>query len=395
MKVLLLNDMGGSVGGAELKTFNLRERLRARGHDARLLASSVPDGAKKSLADYTCFGTTSRLRAVLRTVNPSAFFLLRKVLTDFRPDFLHVNMFLTELSPFILPLLRHYPTLYHADWYETICPTGVKLLPDGAACTVSAGLACGRNGCVSAMAWPPVMLQLRLWRQWRGAFDLVVATSEAVRQKLVNSGVEPVTVIWNGVPECAPRPSLFAAPTVAFAGRMVREKGIDVLLRAFHTVASKLPDARLILAGNGPELEALKRLAQELGLSGQVDWLGHVPRESLDQHLGGAWVVSVPSRWDEPFGLIAAEAMMRGTAVVASASGGLAEIVVDGRTGFLVTPGDVPPLAQALLRILENRSLAEEMGKAGRDRALTHFSLDVFANRFVDVYEKLCVRSRN
>ena len=102
-----------------------------------------------------------------------------------------------------------------------------------------------------------------------------------------------------------------------------------------------------------------------------------------------AWVQVVPSRWAEPFGMVAAEAMMRGTAVLASASGGLMEIVQNGETGILVPPNDAQPLAAAHLLLLKDRSLAEQMGRLGRKVALERFSEPIFVDRFVAQYEQL------
>jgi hypothetical protein len=134
MKILLVNDMAVPTGGAELMTLTLRQELQARGHDARIFASTALDTSHALFADYTCFGTTSSWRTANRVINMSACWQLGRVLKQFRPDVVHVRMFLTQLSPTILPLLRRVPSLYHATWYETICPTGLKLLPDRSIC---------------------------------------------------------------------------------------------------------------------------------------------------------------------------------------------------------------------------------------------------------------------
>jgi glycosyltransferase involved in cell wall biosynthesis len=101
------------------------------------------------------------------------------------------------------------------------------------------------------------------------------------------------------------------------------------------------------------------------------------------------WVQVVPSRWAEPFGLVAVEAMMRGTAVVASAMGGLCEIVEHGRTGFLVPPNDPHTLAGKLLEVLSDRTKAEAMGALGREVAELKFSLARQSQQFVSVYQQM------
>ena len=244
MKILLVNDYAVPQGGAEILILNLRDALRERGHDARFFASNASEKGSRSLADYTCRGTTSRFRTLLQSANPWASLELRRVLAVFQPDVVHVKMFLTQLSPLILPLLRCVPSLLHVVWYRPICPLGTKLLPDGSSCYSPPGTVCYRTACLPLRDWVPLMFQMKLWRHWRGVFDVIVANSEPVRRRLIAEGIEPVEVVPNGVAQRQPRPPLSGKPTVAFAGRLVREKGVDVLLRAFAKVVQQIHSLR-------------------------------------------------------------------------------------------------------------------------------------------------------
>jgi glycosyltransferase involved in cell wall biosynthesis len=131
------------------------------------------------------------------------------------------------------------------------------------------------------------------------------------------------------------------------------------------------------------------------GLHDNVEFLGHLNHDALAGSLKAAWVQAVPSTWPEPFGMVAIEAMMQGVPVVASAHGGLPEIVDHGVTGFLVPPGDSNQLAQALLRILRHRETAESMGAASYARAFDKFSIEACCDRFVSYYENLIQRRRH
>lgn len=389
MKVLLLNDYGTPTGGAEVMTQAIRDGLRQRGHDARLFTSCArPEGAA-SAADDECFGTLSGARTLLQAANPSAALHLRRVLRRFEPDVVHVTLFLTQLSPLILPVLRDVPSLYYAVWYRAVCPLGTKMLPDGSPCQVRWGAPCYQNGCLPLRDWAPLMAQMTLWRRWRAAFDLFVADSHAVRERLEAEDITPVEVVWHGTPVRPARAALGDAPTAVFAGRLVREKGADVLVRAFAQVQAQIPSARLLVAGDGAERARLETLARQTGVAPSVSMLGHLSREEMRCAFDGAWVQVVPSRWAEPFGIVAAEAMMRGTAVIASDTGGLREVVLDGETGLRVPPDDAEALAAALLRLLGDRHEAERMGRAGRARALAEFTEDHVVDQFVRLYERL------
>ncbi|WP_404788846.1 glycosyltransferase family 4 protein [Altericista sp. CCNU0014] len=390
MKILLLNDYGTPTGGAELQMLSLRQGLRDRGHEVRLFSSRarlVQDSAL--LSDYSCFGSTSRLQVFSQTFNLSAYFSLRRALQEFQPDVVHVRMFMWQLSPLILPLLRTVPCLYQTAVYKAICPMGTKVLPNGLACQSVAGMACLQSGCLTPQSWAVLMLQRRLWLKWRSVFDLVVALSHAMKAQLAAEGIQPIEVVHNGVPWRSLRSDLSDPPTVTYAGRLVPEKGVDVLLRAIAILYAELPTVRLLIAGQGPDETRLRQLAQTLGIESQIVWLGHVSRDCMEEKFESAWVQVVPSSWEEPFGNVTTEAMMRGTAVVASHVGAQPEIIADGITGWLVPPGNVELLAQKLGHILSHQSTAEAMGQAGRQRAIHYFSEDRRTERFLELYQQI------
>ncbi|KPQ36498.1 MAG: Glycosyltransferase [Phormidesmis priestleyi Ana] len=400
MKILLVNDYGGATGGAEIQMLTLRQQLRDRGHDARLFASNAEVVTNSPiLADYICYGTTeSRTQVISQTFNLSAYQTLKRALREFQPDVVHVRMFMWQLSPLILPLLRSYPSLYQTAVYKAICPMGTNILPDGTACRFDPGASCLKSGCFTPQSWIFMMVQRALWNRWKGTFDRVVALSTGMKQTLEAAGMESVSVIYNGVPERPPRPPLSDPPTVGYAGRFSAEKGVETLFRAFAKVSKQVPNAQLKVAGRGVEAVALKVLAQQLGFEDRVVWLGHLSRAELEQQFDSVWVQVVPSLWAEPFGNVTTEAMMRGTAVVASAVGAQPEIVGSaagsvagsGQTaGMLVPPGNVDALTAALLPILQQRSVAEQMGAAGRRRALAEFSETRCLESFLGLYNSL------
>lgn len=252
MKVLLVHDYATETGGAELQMLALRNGLRARGHHVRLFSSNVPLADGTVLADEACSGHLgTRWQAVSQTLNVSAYWRLRRLLRTFRPDVVHVRMFLSQLSPLILPLLQETPAIYHVAWYKAICPRGTKSLRDNSPCAFHAGVACLQNRCVTPQSWVLHMLQMHLWNRWRHVFDRTVGLSHAVRRHWEAAGLGPIDVVYNGIAERPLRPPLADPPTVAFAGRLVPEKGVDVLLRAFARVTQSVPGARLLIVDHG------------------------------------------------------------------------------------------------------------------------------------------------
>ncbi len=389
MKILLVNDYGTPDGGAEIQIYRLRQLLRERGHDARLFTTGIESPGMNNTADYKCTGTKSSFRLLLQTANPWAYFRLKDIIRDFKPDVVHVKMFLTQMSPLILPLLKDIPSVYHVAWYRPICPTGTKMLPDGSRCAFKAGSACYTEGCLPARDWFPLMLQLRLFKSWHNVFGSIMANSEWVRKRLMEQGIEPVEVLRYGIESMGEETRLSEEPTAVFAGRLVKEKGADMLLRAFAKVSAKVPKARLIIAGDGAERANLETLAAKLNLTHNVKFIGYMSQKEMNNALEGAWVQVVPSLWDEPFGIVAIEAMARGTAVIASSSGGLSEIVDDGTDGYLLPPGDAEALSEKLTALLTDKRLAACMSAAAKRAASERFGEDAFLRQLFRIYDSV------
>ena len=381
MRVLLVNDYGGAGGGAEIQVGLLRDGLRERGHDVRVLASSA-DAPHE--AEYVCAGAAGRLRTPLQMANPTVRRAIGRALEEFRPEVVHVRVFLTQLSPLLLAPLRAVPALLHAGWYREVCPKGTKLLPDRSVCELPAGIACLAERCLPPHHWAPMMVQRRLHRAAHDAFDRVIANSENVARRFEEDGFGPVTVLRNGVARRGARPPLTGPPVVAYAGRLTAEKGVDDLVEA---VARCDVRPRLVVAGDGPERAALEALARSRGVD--ATFTGALPRDEVERLLDDAWVQAMPGRWAEPFGNAAAEALMRGTALVASRTTGVAEILTDGEHARLTTPADVDGLAAALGSLLTDRDAAERLGAAGREVALRELTLERSLDRVEALYADL------
>ncbi len=366
---------------------NLRDTLKARGHQALLFTSTARPLPLPILADETCFGTVSPLRRGLQAFNPHAWLRLRQVLKSFQPDVVFVKMFLTQLSPLILPLLRDIPCVLSVINYNLVCPLNTKTLPDGSPCHLPAGTNCRSSGCLPWLGVARDAVQRHLTDL--NVFDHIFTNSSWVAGRLREENVRVDSNVHNGVPLQVQRPPLGDRPIVAYAGRLVPKKGVDVLLCAMAAVHRRLPEARLLILGDGPERARLERLANEFGISKVVDFTGHVDCMSMEKTLASAWVQTVPSLWEEPFGLVCAEGMMRGTAVVASDSGGLTEQLSNGVNGYLVPPGNANSLARALERILTDREHAESLGQSGRKEAIAHFTQEHYVDRVLEIFETL------
>ncbi len=207
----------------------------------------------------------------------------------------------------------------------------------------------------------------------RNGIDTVEYAPDADKSVLAEHGIDP------------------ARPYVIFVGRITRQKGVPVLLRA---AAALDPSAQLVLCAGAADTPALAEEVSSLvaGLQATrsgVIWIPEmVPKPSIIQLLTHALIFVCPSVY-EPLGIVNLEAMACSTAVVASRVGGIPEVVDDGVTGLLVPPDDPASLAQAMNALLRDPGRAQAMGRAGRERAVAEFSWDTVAAQTAALYAEL------
>jgi glycosyltransferase involved in cell wall biosynthesis len=166
------------------------------------------------------------------------------------------------------------------------------------------------------------------------------------------------------------------------------KKGLDVLLRAFAQITQTRGDLRLLLVGDGPLRSEHEGLARSLSLEHRVAFLGWRDRPEVARLLRDCVLFVLPSR-SEPFGLVVAEALASRKAVVASAVGGIAEIIESGRSGLLVEPDDPDALARALLSVLADDTLRESMVEAGYRRVRERFGSEAMGAHYDGVFAAL------
>jgi starch synthase len=234
----------------------------------------------------------------------------------------------------------------------------------------------------------------------------VIAVSDGMRADILTAypdiPAERIHVIRNGIDttEYSPDPGTavlerfgvdLGRPYVIFVGRITRQKGVPVLLRA---ASGLVPEAQLVLCAGAPDTPELLAEVTELvdGLRASrsgVLWIPEMlPKPDVIQLLTHATVFACPSLY-EPLGIVNLEAMACETAVVGSRTGGIPEVVAEGETGLLVPPGEPEPLAEALNALLRDPDRAKAMGQAGRKRAVAEFGWPAIAAQTAALYAKL------
>ncbi|HEY0513856.1 MAG TPA: glycosyltransferase family 4 protein [Thermoanaerobaculia bacterium] len=291
------------VGGLEIATAQRAEQLQRAGHEVAVV--TITAGPGEELLPYR----------VIR--NPSLRELLRW--TRWCDVFYQANVSLRGLWPLLL--VRRPWVVSHHSWYRQ---------GDG------------------RIAWRDRL------KRWLLRF---AASSIAVSRAVADDLAAPSVVIPNAYRDDLFRrlPDVERTGDLAFVGRLVSDKGADLLLDALARLAAEGLNVRLTMVGDGPEAPRLQEQAARLGLAGQVDFLGLRTGEELVGLLNRHRILVVPSRYDEPFGIVALEGIACGCVVVGSEGGGLKEAI--GPCGETFRNGDAAGLARALGRLLRQPEL--------------------------------------
>ena len=343
------------ISGSENHLLLLLPALRERGFDVRFVMLHEGEPGARAFAErLERDGVPVDDLRLPRALGPVAFVRLTRLVRRHRPAILHTH-------------------LVHADFHG---------LPAGrlARVPVSFSTKHGFNPFRDGRAFAAADRTVARLADVQIAISAGLARYLAEREGFAEGEFEVVHYGIEAGPEPPPLPG---APRLAIVGRLIPIKGHDVLLQALAAVRARLPEVTLRIAGDGPLDADLKSRARELALADVVSFLGRVvPVAPAFEEAG---IVVVPS-FGEGFGMVALEAMERGRPVIASAVGGLPEIVDDGRTGVLVPPGDVGALGAAIEQLAGDPARAAALGAAGRVRALERFSQARCTDRIETLY---------
>lgn len=226
-------------------------------------------------------------------------------------------------------------------------------------------------------------------RETFGLADRVVVLSEEWRDYFAENVCDPnrITVVHNGVAVPAKPCSPCSHQDVLFLGRLDANKSPDVLLRASSEVLKRFPETKIVFGGDG-EVEKNMRLAEELGIAGSCEFHGWVTGKEREALFGRAAVYCLPSK-NEGLPMSVLEAMARGIPTVATAVGGVPQVIKDGVSGCLVGVDDVEGLACRIGNLLSDSNLRKRIGDAGRDTVRNNFNTDQAVSLILNLYKEL------
>jgi|GEM_PF-1489195 len=223
--------------------------------------------------------------------------------------------------------------------------------------------------------------------------DKVIAISNFIKGQLNIYGIaqEKIEVIYNAAPDWENLSESNKSDIINLftAGRIDEEKGFQTALSAIKVLVDKGKNVKLIIAGDGSYLNELKKIAIELKIASFVSFVGKRKFAELKNFYFFCDIVLFPTINAEPFGRIAVEALAAGKPIVASAVGGIPEIVIDEKTGFLFSPENFEMMADKIIRLIDSLEMRENMAKAAKERAVQVFNKNILAKKTIELYKKI------
>ena len=400
MRILMVNKFYDLRGGAERVMFNLRDGLLQRGHE--VIPFAMADERNEATPwseyfvpqrDYQATGLGVRIRQGLSTIHdPQARRHLEILLDRVRPDVAHLHNIYHQLSPSILKPLRQrgIPVVMTLHDYKLACPS-YTMFRDGHPCEKCVGMSvpfwCAVHACSRGSRAESIVLTVestihRLSKVYLKGVDRFICPSRYLRDVMLRQHIpaEALTVIPNApreLGEAAPWSKVAERPSVLYNGRLTTEKGLDVLIDA----AREVPGVEVIIAGDGPLEEELRRRAQGapwIRLVGRLDAAG------LSRERERAWAMVLPSVCTENAPLSVLEGFAAARGALVSDRGGLVEMV-DDRIGRRIAPADRGAWRAALAALQQEGDRWRRRGEQARRRLESEWD----PQRFIDAHEEL------
>jgi phosphatidylinositol alpha-mannosyltransferase len=352
-------------GGVTSHVRHLCAEFKAVGHDVRILAPSSNRNIEREQVDVYRVGGVRRIPANGSIARITLSFRLarrvREILQDEAFDVVHAH---EPLMPFLPPTVLRYSTAVNVGTFHAY-----------------------RGSYYGYFYGRPIL------RRVFANLDARIAVSRAAKRFVRQYFMAPYRVIPNGVeverfhPSAVqPLPELDdGRPNILFVGRPEKRKGVGYLLRAYPQIKNAFPDARFIIVGAGDWEESPYRAYIERHAMRDIHIAGYVSEEDKARYLRSAHVFCAPAVQGESFGIVLLEAMAAGLPVVASEIVCYRDVVTDGQEGILVPPRNASAVAEAVCRILEDRTMAASMGAAGIEKAAL-YSWRRIAEQILDLY---------
>lgn len=381
MRILLYNDNYDEIGGVETYFRLLPDGLRKLGREVYIFSFAE----EKKISKYEYIYKKPKKNLLSRVFSSFVFdfkvySLFNKCIKEVKPEIIHINHNSDYTNSILYALKKNkIPVLQSLHDYTIICPLG--------SCIDNKNMECHGTFSIKCIRCLPFVhfLVYAIFFQYKVKFTRKVIKSFATGSKKFIDKLRKhnfYNVYWlpyfvDSSYQKKVKKIKKEENTILFVGRFREEKGAQYLIEAMPLILKKIPKAKLIMVGEGIIENFLKKRVRELGISANVNFLGRVQFNDVQELYKRATVIAVPSVWTEQFGKVGIEAMQYGTPVVGSDIGGIPEWLHHNKNGFLVSPRNSKKLAQVIIKVLADKKLRKRFGKYAKKLVKEEYSYDL------------------
>ena len=389
MKIMQINDTKLRIGGAENYIYNLSDLLKENGHEVDFIG----------LNNFGSF-----LSIFTRFYNPRAYFHVSRQIKQFKPDVIHCHNISRNISPSVLHAakMNKIPVVMTVHDFHLICPKTWFIYENGEPCPYGLGWRCCVSNCLTfkrgkkyiiyhLLKILKVVLHRNIIKKNVAVF---ISPSECLAKWLQKSLQIETETISNYIDlSDINYKKIKNNKRILYVGRLSEEKGIKYLINAMPIILKKIPEAKLIVVGRGPEENNLKKISKELKITENVFFEGYVTDKQLKKHYQEAEIFAIPSYWAENFPLVILEAMAYGKPIIASDIYGLSERIRNNDIGLLYSPYDSEDLSNKMIILLSDFKEIQRMSQESLKK-VKQFTKEKHYKEIIKIYNSLLIGSR-
>jgi glycosyltransferase involved in cell wall biosynthesis len=408
MKILQINKYYYLKSGSERYMFNLSSLLESHGHQIIPFAMRHEKNFYTKYSKYFVenidydrvinYSTSKKIFAALKTIySKEAKNKLQKLITAEHPNIAHVHKFSNTLTPSIFYALKKQkiPVVHTLHDYRIVCPNYNMYNPNSyqicEACKGHTYLNALRTKCQKSSYLVSLNITIEsylyhLLRTYNHMIDVFIAPSKFIMKKVAEFGIkkEKILHIPHFVKYDLYTPNYENSGYILYFGRLVKHKGVKTLIKAMKI----LKDLKLYVVGEGPHRSELESYTTKNGMN-NVSFLGYVPESKLIDLIRNCMFTIVPSEWYEPFGFTILESFALGKPVIGANIGAIPDIITNGYTGSLFTPGDTENLAEKIQSLSREQNRIKKMGQNARQTVEQEYNADRHYERLMKIYNML------
>lgn len=399
MKILLVNKFHYLKGGSEKYYFDLAKLLQEHGHEVAFFSmqdeKNIKTNCKEYFVENSDMNSKNPLKAFDIIYSRKNKKVMEKALDEFKPDIVHLNNFQRQLSASIIKPIkkRNIPIVFTAHDLQAICPAIVMLDNEKNVCEKCLKgkyMNCIKRKCVKNSGLKSILgaIEGKYYRSkkiYSKRIDKIITPSEFYKKKLEEDGIssEKIEALHNFIDLNDYNVKTEDEGYALYYGRIIKEKGILNLIKAFKDIKN----AKLYIAGDGPDIEKVKKYIHKNNMEESVKLLGFLSSDKVKEYVRKARFIVVPSIWYENCPYSVLETLAIGKPIIGSNLGGIPELVKDNETGLIYNYNNVKELEERMNKLFNNKEIALQFGKNAKEIAKKDFSKNEYYNKIINIYE--------